>query len=311
MEKYRVVELAQLYPGPLAGRLLAGWGFEVVKIEPPGGDPMRHYIPSLFEALNAGKYSVVLDLKREEDRKKLYRIVEGARAVISSFRRASAERLGVSYEALSSINPNLLYVAITSYKDSDLPGHDLNFAAVAGLLEGRPIVPQCVDVASGLMAAFAVAAAVATGRSGYVEVPMESAAYMLNLLNFAQLRDRGDVLLTGRYPFYNVYGCRGGKVALGAVEEKFWRRFCELIGRRDLEGRMYDPSAVGEVEREVSAKDCKELLHRAEELDVPLSEMRDLLEASRCVDLQDLVAPLFLKGGRAPRLGEHNALFEV
>ena len=275
-----MIELAQLYPGPLAGRLLASWGFEVIKVEPPGGDPMRTYIPSLYGLLNAGKTVVFLDLKTEEGRRGLEELVGGARAVLTSFRREAARRLGASYEKLKEVNPRLIYVAITSFADSDLPGHDINFAAAAGLLGDKPMIPQCVDVASGLMAAFMIAAAVAAGRSGYFEVPMESVAYLLNLLNFMQLKDRGETYLTGGYPFYNVYSCIGGRVALGAVEEKFWLRFCELIGREDLKEHALSPEAVAEVGRTTEGLRCSDLLERARQLDVPLSPVLDLRDAA-------------------------------
>lgn len=310
MAKYRVVELAVLYPAPLAGRLLVGWGFEVFKVEPPGGDPLRVYIPPLFQILNAGKYSVVLDLKRGEDRARLYRLIEKADIVLTSFRRAAAERLGISYDVLKSINPNIIYVAVSGYQNSDAPGHDINFAAVAGHLGDRPPVPQCVDVATGLAAAFVAAVAVATGRAGYFEVPMETTAYMLNLLNFAQLKHIGDLHLTGGYPFYNVYKCAGGSVALGAVEEKFWRRFVSIIGREDLESRMYDREAVEEVQRELAKVNCIELLKKAAELDIPLSPVRTIQEVCHGVDLGEIIRSIAPAGGPAPALGEHNQLLD-
>ncbi|MGC9117642.1 MAG: CoA transferase [Thermoproteus sp.] len=290
MAKYRAVELAVLYPGPLAGRLLAEWGFDVVKVEPPGGDPMRAYSPTLYRLLNEGKELVVLDLKTEEGRRSLYDLVKGADAVLTSFRPAAAERLGASYEQLSKVNPSITYVAVTGYKSSNAPGHDINFAAVAGHLRDAPPIPQSVDVATGLMAAFAAAASIAAGRPGYFEISMERVAYLLNLLNFAQIADGRAPQLTGGYPYYNVYSCAGGRVALGAVEPKFWERFCDLLGRPDLKARMLDPTAVAEVEGETSRRSCAELLRRAEELDVPLSLVRPLEDALRSVDLGTLLS---------------------
>ncbi|MCY0890730.1 MAG: CoA transferase [Pyrobaculum arsenaticum] len=283
-----VLEIAQLYPGPLAGRLLREWGFRVVKVEPPGGDPLRRLSPTLYQWLNEGKEVVYLDLRLAEDRGRVLDLAKAARAVLTSFRRGTAERLGISYEAVKEVNSDVFYVALVGYREGDLPGHDINFAGLAGLIADKPTIPQCVDVASGLMAAFAVAAAVASGRRGYVEIPMENVAYMLNLLNFAALRDLGALPLDGRYPFYNVYKCASGLVALGAVEEKFWRRFCDVIGREDLKERMYDPTAVDEVRREVERRGCGELISAAERLEVPLSPVRDIVEAS----------------GRLPPLGE-------
>lgn len=283
-----VLEFAQLYPGPLAGKLLKEWGFRVVKVEPPSGDPLRRVSPTLYQWLNEGKEVAYLNLRLAEDRSRVLDLAREARAVLTSFRRGTAERLGVSYEAVSKANPGVFYVALVGFRESDLPGHDINFAGLAGLIADKPTIPQCVDVASGLMAAFAVAAAVATGRRGYVEIPMENVAYMLNLLNFAALRDLGALPLDGRFPFYNVYRCAGGLVALGAVEEKFWKKFCEIIGREDLKGRMYDPTAVEEVRRKAERRGCGELISAAERLEVPLSPVRDVVEAS----------------GRLPPLGE-------
>ena len=290
----RVIEVATLYPGPLAGRLLAGWGFEVIKIEPPGGDPMKSFSPLLYHLLNEGKTRVVVDLKSEEGRRILYEMVRGADAVITSFRPQAAERLGVSYSVLSAVNPSIIYVAITGYESSNAPGHDINFAAVAGHIRDSVPTPQSIDVATGLVAAFAVAASVALGRTGYFEVPMERVALLLNLLNFANIRDSGEPRLTGSHPFYNIYKCADGKVALGAVEPKFWERFCMLIGRPDLINRMLDPGAVAEVEKETSRIKCGELLNRAAELDIPLAPVLSLEEVAKRVDLDKLISA-FLK----------------
>lgn len=283
-----VLEIAQLYPGPLAGRLLKEWGFRVVKVEPPGGDPLKRLSPTFYQWLNEGKEVVYIDLRLAEGQSRVLHLAREARAVVTSFRRGTAERLGVSYEAVGKVNPDVFYVALVGYREGDFPGHDINFAGLAGLIADKPTIPQCVDVASGLMAALAIAAAVATGRHGYVEIPMENVAYMLNLLNFAALKDLGALPLDGRFPFYNVYRCAGGLVALGAVEDKFWKRFCELIGREDLKERMYDPTAVEEVRREMERRDCGELISAAEKLEVPLTTVRDVVEAS----------------GRLPPLGE-------
>ncbi|AAL64216.1 MULTISPECIES: CoA transferase [Pyrobaculum] len=289
MEERRVIELAWHYPGPLAGRLLATWGFDVVKVEPPGGDPVKRLSPTLYQWLNEGKAVVYLDLRQEEDRERLFDLVKGARAVLSSFRRTTAKRLGISYEALKDANPNILYVAIVGYLKKDSPGHDINFAGLAGLIRDAPPIPQSVDVATGLLAAFIIAAAVAAGRRGYVEVSMEGVAYLLNLLNFALLKDTGDLPLSGKYPFYTTYECAGGRVALGAVEEKFWRRFCEMLGREDLINRMYDVSAVNEVKKEVIKRRCDDLIALAEKYDVPLTPVRDISEAGAVLPAIDIL----------------------
>ncbi|MGK0550338.1 MAG: CoA transferase, partial [Pyrobaculum sp.] len=75
-----VLEIAQLYPGPLAGRLLREWGFRVVKVEPPGGDPLRRLSPTLYQWLNEGKEVVYLDLRLAEDRGRVLDLAKAARA---------------------------------------------------------------------------------------------------------------------------------------------------------------------------------------------------------------------------------------
>lgn len=289
MEERKVIELAWHYPGPLAGRLLAEWGFDIIKVEPPGGDPVKRLSPTFYQWLNEGKTVVYLDLRQLEDRKRLFDLVRGARAVISSFRRVTAERFGISYGALREVNPDILYVAIVGYINRDSPGHDINFAGLAGLIRDTPPIPQCVDVATGLLAAFVIAATIATRRRGYVEVSMEGVAYLLNLLNFALLKDTGNLPLSGVYPFYNIYKCIGGSIALGAVEDKFWRRFCEMLGREDLVGRMYDHSAVDEVRKEMVKRRCDDLIALAEKYDVPLTPVRNISEAGAMLPAIDIL----------------------
>lgn len=274
-----VLELSTLYPGPLAGRLLLSQGFRVVKVEPPGGDPLRRISPTLYRWLNEGKEVVEADLRTEEGRRKARELASGAGAVVTSFRPPTAEAFGVSYRSLSVLNPRLLYVAIVGFSTEELrelPGHDVNFAAYAG---GAPSVPtpQAVDVATGLYVAFIIASM--WGRAGYVEVAMEDVAHLLNLLNYALMRDVGAAPLTGSHPFYNIYKCVGGAVALGAVEEKFWRRFCQMVGRPDWESRMTDPSLTEEVAELLATKSCRELLEEAKRWEVPLTPVRRLEEA--------------------------------
>lgn len=275
-----VLELSTLYPGPLAGRLLASHGFRVVKVEPPGGDPLRRLSPTLYKWLNEDKEVIEADLKTEEGREKVRELASRAGAVIVSFRPSTAEAFGVSYKTLSSANPGLLYVAIVGFSTNelrDLPSHDINFAAYAGMATPSVPTPQAVDVATGLYVAFIVTSR--WGSGGYVEVAMEDVAHLLNLLNYALLLDVGAAPLAGGYPFYNIYKCQGGAVALGAVEEKFWKRFCQLLGQPKWVGRMWDSGLTEEVAKLLSSKTCDELLQAARRWEVPLTPVRRLEEA--------------------------------
>jgi ferritin len=292
---YKVVELTSLYPGPLTGRLLINWGFEVLKIEPPEGDPMRSLIPTLYDLLNEGKRIIYLDLKRDDDKQKFYEIVKDSNALVTSFRQTTLNRLGASYKRVSEVNPDIIYVMIRGYENSDAPGHDINFAALAGHLRDKPPIPQCIDVATGFLAAFAVAVSLATNRTGYIEVSMERVAYILNLLNYAQLIEGREPMLTGRYPFYNVYKCADGFIALGAVEKKFWDRFCDLLGRPDLRDKIFDPEAVVEIGKELSHESCAKLIEKARDMDIPLTMLRSPENIARSLDLRKLLSIEIIK----------------
>jgi crotonobetainyl-CoA:carnitine CoA-transferase CaiB-like acyl-CoA transferase len=241
----RVLELATLFPGPLAGRFLLSLGFKVVKVEPPGGDPMRGLSPTLYRALNEGKHVVYLDLQKES--KGIYEMLRDVDAVLTTFRPSTAEKYGISYRRLAEVRPGLIYVAIVGYGGDeyprDHPSHDINFAALAGAVGPCPPYVQAVDVAAGLLAALTITGMAARGERGYVEIPMSRAAALINILNLSLRRDGKPLLLSGDYPFYTVYRCRGGRAALGAVEPKFWERFCRAIGREDLIPRQLDPTA--------------------------------------------------------------------
>ena len=308
--RYRIIELASLYPGPLAGRLLTGWGFEILKIEPPEGDPMRRYIPKLFELINMGKYSVTLDLKKEEDREIFYKLTKSSHGIITNYRITTLKKLKASYDIIKTINPDIIYVSITSYRNNDQPGHDINFLASSGALKDQPIIPQCVDVATGILTAFLIAVAILNNYKGYIEVSMELVGHMLNLLNIVQIISGSDLYLTGEYPFYNVYKCLGGYVAVGAVEDKFWRRFCEIINRHDLSDKMFDKDIIFEIQRELLNRRCTDLVVEALRKEVPISLAKDLHEISRKLDIEEIIQKISPVQMRAPKLGEHNDLFK-
>jgi crotonobetainyl-CoA:carnitine CoA-transferase CaiB-like acyl-CoA transferase len=209
----RVLELSTLFPGPLAGRLLLQLGFEVVKVEPPAGDPTRQVSPTLYKVLNEGKEIIYIDLK--DSAEKVRRLAEEVDAVLSTFKPSTAERYGISYRKLAEAKPDLIYVAVMGYRGDeyprDHPSHDINFAALAGAVGPCPPYVQAVDVVAGLLAALTITAMAARGERGYVEIPMSRAAALVNILNLSLRRDGKPLLLSGDYPFYTVYRYRGGR----------------------------------------------------------------------------------------------------
>src|SRR5438309_7820328 len=171
----RVLDLSIWRPGPYATQLLAELGADVVKVEPPGGDPMRAY-PELFDSLSANKRSVVLDLKGEAGRRRALELAAEADVVVESFRPGVAARLGVGYDEVRAVNPTVVYCSVSGFGQhgrlARTPGPDLNYQAWAGPLPpdgGEPVVPAIpvADLAGGMAAALGVCAAlVRRARSG-------------------------------------------------------------------------------------------------------------------------------------------------
>ena len=134
----KVLDLTRLLPGPLAGKLLLEIGFPVLKVEPPGGDPLKALAPEAYRFLNEGKEVLVLDLKAEEGRARLLGLVAEAAVFLESNRPGAMERLGLGPETLLAENPRLVYVRLRGYRDAPDPGHDLTYLAEAGLLGRFP-----------------------------------------------------------------------------------------------------------------------------------------------------------------------------
>jgi alpha-methylacyl-CoA racemase len=272
----RVLDLSRLLPGGFCSLLLADFGADVIKVEDTGmGDYVRwsppHYEgadPSAggapFLALNRGKRSVRIDLKRDGGLDVLLRLVRDADVLLESFRPGVLDRLGVGYERLRAENPRLVYCAITGYGQSGplaaRAGHDMNYLARIGLLgltgepDGPPVqaAGQIADIGGGaLMAAFGILAALRererSGEGQLVDVSMSDGALswlgMVAARHFADgdVPVRGRTELAGGLICYRPYRCADGCVTLGALEPKFWRAWCEGVGRPELADRQFEP----------------------------------------------------------------------
>src|SRR5947209_20356252 len=112
LDGLRVLDFTIWRPGPYATQLLAELGAEVLKVEPPGGDPMRVF-PGLFTSLSADKRSIVLDLKREDDRARAVELAAGADVVVEGFRPGVGGRLGMGYDDVRAVNPSVVYCSVS------------------------------------------------------------------------------------------------------------------------------------------------------------------------------------------------------
>jgi len=268
---FRVLDLSQYIPGPYAALMLADLGAEVVKVEPPGGDPMRQLGPRdadgispFWKLMNGGKTVVEIDLKTPAGRAALEALLARADALVESYRPGVMDRLGFSRARLTELNPRLVHAALSGYGQTGpwrlRTGHDLNYMALAGGLAQsgpaeRPLMaaPPTADFSSGLQTALTVCAALLgrakSGKGAYLDLSLaETVLAWQSATLTASLRpgfepERAANLLNGGAACYHVYRTADGRfVTLGAIEEKFWRNFCEAVGRPDLIARQWEPT---------------------------------------------------------------------
>ncbi len=265
-----VVEVASYIPGPLCTAILAGLGATVIKIERPGGDPIRTLPPldqtgisPLFALLNRAKQCRTMNLREVADQTALHELLRNADVLVDGMRPGALARLGFSDHVLLSANPRLLIVAIGG-APADHPRrnealHDLNAQALAGLLtagEGIPRVPgiHAADMVSGLVAASATLAGLlaraSTGQGGRIETSMLAAARWLAApaLALAQAGLQHDPALSGGLACYRLYQTADDRyLALAALESHFWQRVCATLGMVELIPLQYDRAAQAAV----------------------------------------------------------------
>ncbi|MGQ0663703.1 MAG: CaiB/BaiF CoA transferase family protein [Pseudomonadota bacterium] len=278
----RVLDLSQFVPGPYAGLMLADLGAEVVKIEPPDGDPMRALEPldadgvsPLWKLMNGGKKILSLDLKSPAGAGMFARLIERADALVESYRPGVMDRLGFGRQRLGALNPRLVHAALSGYGQSGpwrlRSGHDLNYMALAGGLAAsgtteRPVMaaPPTADFASGLQAALAVCAALLgrarDGRGAYIDLSLaETVLAWQSTTLTAALRPGfapalAGNLLNGGAACYQIYRAADrGFVTLAAIEAKFWANFCAAVGRPEWTRRQWEAMPQQALIAELSA----------------------------------------------------------
>jgi alpha-methylacyl-CoA racemase len=340
LDGIRVLDLTRLLPGGFCSLLLADFGADVLKVEDTGmGDYVRWSPPyyegaeqgansALFLSLNRGKRSMRLNLKSDEGRDVLLRLVRDADVLLESFRPGVLDRLGVGYERLKQENPALVYCAITGYGQDgpyrDRSGHDMNYLGLIGLLgltgehDGPPVqsAGQIADLGGGgLMAAFGILAALRerdrSGEGQFVDVSMADGALSWLTMVAAQfladgvVPQRGRGTLNGGLVCYRPYRCKDGYVTLGALEPKFWQAWCRGVGREDLIEQQFQPpgtDAHAQVEQIFLERTRDEWQAFASEVDCCLEPVLDLDEVldSELVRARDMVAPLDQPGVAEP-----------
>lgn len=267
----RILDLSRLLPGPYVTQLFADLGAEVIKVEIPGaGDYARTFsvengLAGLYESVNRDKKSLGLDYRKPRGREIFLELCKTADVVFESFRPGAMTHWGLGYEDVKKVKADIIYCSLSGYGQdgpyADRAGHDLNYVAIGGALahnapdggHGQPIplsVPLA-DLSGGVLAAVAILSAL-TGRAqhsgAYLDVALLDGVVSLvtPLIGGSYFYGDGSLPVTMSRPFYNVYQTADGQYfTLGAIEPKFWQRFCETVARPDLLPRQFDPS-VGE-----------------------------------------------------------------
>jgi len=263
LEGLKVVDLSWFLPGPYLTTALADHGAEVIKVEPPDGDPGRHIRPPdprtsvFFRNMGRGKKSVVLDLKTPEQRELLLDLCETADVLVETFRPGVAGRLGVGYEAVSTRNPRIVYCSISAFGQSGpyrpRPAHDLALEAIGGVLgltlapDGEPAIPAVpiADHLSALQGLSAILMALYrrtfTGRGDCIDIAMHDSilAACANIAGPALAENRQPIAKhersLGGAAFNQIYPTADDRhLVLAGQEKKFVENLLNALGRPDL-----------------------------------------------------------------------------
>jgi alpha-methylacyl-CoA racemase len=281
-----VVDLTRYLPGPFASRELLGLGARVVRLEAPGGDPLRELAPAWHEALNAGKESVTCDLKADPERGR--ELCGRADVVLESFRPGVAERLGVGPDDLPE---TVVYCSFTGFGPDELrAGHDLNYQGYAGLLAdtapAMPPVPIADLAGGGLTAVARILAALLerqrTGRGRHLTISLTDRAH--ELVSHRLGGEPVPRLLTGGLACYRIYPTADSRyLTVAALEPRFFSRLCELLARPDLTARQWDAEQeplAAELAEAFAAKPLTSWLELFEGEDVSVGPVATLEEAA-------------------------------
>lgn len=259
-----VLDCTRLLPYQYCTMILGDLGAEVLKIEEPKqgdygrwGDSSRRTESIAFVMANRNKRSMKLNLKDGRGKEIFKKLVRTHDVLLESFRPGVMERLGLGYEEIRHLKRDIIYCSATGYGQNgpyrDKAGHDINYLSISGILgctgehTGRPVIPGIPfgDMAGGgVFTALTIIAALLgrerTGKGQYLDVAQTDLLTSMNLLNLAEAlaQEKGQQArpynLRGSTLCYNTFKTLDGKfIALGALEEKFWRNFCKAVARED------------------------------------------------------------------------------
>lgn len=303
----RVIDLSQIYNGPYATYLMALAGAEVIKVEPPSGEPLRKRavvggagLP--FAMLNGAKRSITLDLKSEDGKQALLELADDADILVENFSPGVMDRLGLGADVLQKRNPRLIYAASSGYgRDgpyAKYPAMDLTMQAMSGALyvtgfpDREPVKcgPAIADFFAGIHLYGAITTALfereRTGIARRVEVTMQDSIYASLSSNFGLAWSKGDDAEFARTANrhgglaecpYNVYPTADGHIALICARDEHWHRLAELMGKGEL---AHDPRYSTLKERVARMDEVDEMVG-AWSVQLPTDDVFDMLMGVR------------------------------
>jgi succinate---hydroxymethylglutarate CoA-transferase len=314
LEGIRVLDFTRIYAGPYCTMLLGDHGADVVKVEMPEGDPLRHQGPPFlhgngmsFIAANRNKRSIVLDLKRDEDRRRALALAARADVIVENFRPDVMKRLGLDHETLARDNPRLVYASLSGMgadgPDSGMGAFDLTIQALGGFMSitgergGKPIKlgTSVFDLVCGLNAYSAIVLSLyrrqQTGTGQRIETSLleGEVAFLVDAameyLVSGNIRGRWGSEHSQIVP-YKVFETSDGLVVIGAGYESVFKPFLQVLGREDLLGdprfatlaaRVENRDAVYQVlDAEVRRHSTAELSAQLDQAGVPFAPVNDM-----------------------------------
>ncbi|HWQ76838.1 MAG TPA: CaiB/BaiF CoA-transferase family protein [Syntrophomonas sp.] len=355
LEGIKVIDFSQYYPGAFATLRLLDQGAEVIKVESPSGDPARQVDVWYeggegmnFRCNNRGKKSIVANLKDKNDLQKVLNLIKDADIVLESFRPGVTKKLGIDYDTLTKIKPDLIYASLTGFGQSgslsSLASHDMNYMALSGFLDqlldpnGNPIVPyhSISDTIGGIATSEKICAALVnrerTGQGVYLDIAMTDEMVFCVNLHIAQQSAYGTE--HGCFDLgigYGVFETKDKRhMTLGAMEDKFFVNFCTAVGREDLIPHQHTtPSPENPYLQELidifKGRTQQEWAEFAEKVDCCMSPVLRISELVNSVYIKErgliqttpdglnFVTTVYRPEGVSldtsyPKLGEHNPL---
>ncbi|SEK46119.1 CoA:oxalate CoA-transferase [Roseovarius nanhaiticus] len=320
----RVLDFTRVLAGPYCTAMMADLGAEVIKIETAHGDDYRHIGPFregeslLFQTVNRGKRSIVLDLKSEEGIRTVRALLRESDVLVENFRPGVMDKLGLGAEAVMAEHPALVYVSVSGFgqtgPNAKKPAYDIIIQAMSGLMDatgepgGQPTMvgEALADVAGGLFAAWGTMVALfdrsRTGKGRHVDVGLfDALTSMMPVLACRTLMGGETPTRTGnRHPLsapFGTYLAQDGHFAVAVLNDRLFATFCEVIGKPELASeaqfatdtlrRTNEPALAEHIEAWAALHPTSEIVRLLSDAGIPAAEIQSVAEAWNSPQAQD------------------------